>query len=138
MSSLPLDRASASARWMVRTGVVLSALPILMMAVSSAMKFVHPPEFLEQWTTHFGYLRSSLIPIAVVELASATLYAIPRTAVLGAILSTGYLGGAIATHVRLGEPAFLGGLILGILVWAGLYLRDERIRRLIPLRQDRS
>ena len=138
MSATPLDRALGSPRWMVRTGVVLSALPILMMAGSAVMKFVHPPEFLDQWTNHFGYLRSSLIPIALLEITSAALSAIPRTAVLGAILSTGYLGGAIATHVRIGEPAFVAPVILGILVWAGLYLRDERIRRLIPLRQERS
>ena len=136
MSAVSLDRAPGSPRWKVRLGFVLSALPILMMTGSALMKFVHPPAFLDLWTNHFGYPRTSLIPIGVLELTSASLSAIPRTAMLGAILTTGYLGGAIATHVRIGEPAFVAAMILGILAWAGLYLRDERIRRLIPMRQQ--
>jgi hypothetical protein len=74
----------------------------------------------------------------VVELASAVLFAIPRTAFLGAILVTGYLGGAIATHARIGDPAFVGPLLLGILAWTGLYLRDDRLRQLLPVRQTRA
>jgi hypothetical protein len=71
-----------------------------------------------------------------VLLASTIIYVIPRTAVLGAILLTGYLGGAVATHVRVGDPLFpvLFPVILGVLIWGGLYLRDERLRALIPLR----
>ena len=69
----------------------------------------------------------------LVELACAIIYAIPRTAVLGAILMTGYLGGATATHLRVGEPFYLP-IVVGIVVWIGLYLRDERLHALVPLR----
>ena len=85
--------ASGSPRWRVWAGRFLSALPILMLVVSSAMKFAHSPLVMDTWTPHFGYLESSLIPIAILEFTSAVLYAIPRTAVFGAIMSTGYLGG---------------------------------------------
>lgn len=75
-----------------------------------------------------------VIPIAIIEAASVVLYLIPRFSVLGAILLTGYLGGAMATHLRLGEPVVMH-VILGILTWGGLYLRDARLRELIPLRK---
>jgi hypothetical protein len=73
----------------------------------------------------------------VLELFCAAVYVVPRTAVLGAVLLTGYLGGAVATHVRVGD-AFIVPLLLGVLVWAGLYLRDERVRALLPLRKSRA
>jgi hypothetical protein len=76
-----------------------------------------------------------MLRIVVVEIACAIVYAIPRTSVLGAILMTGYLGGATATHVRVGEPPFLA-ILVGIVVWAGVYLRDERLRALIPWRRS--
>jgi hypothetical protein len=74
-----------------------------------------------------------MVRIAIVELACVLLYAIPRTSVLGAILLTGYLGGAISTHVRAGEPFYLP-LGVGVIVWLGLFLRDARLRALLPLR----
>ena len=86
-------------------------------------------------TAQFGYPSGLIVPIGVVELACVVLYVIPRTAVLGAVLLTGYLGGAIATHVRLSDPSFAGPLIFGIMVWAGLYLREPRLRALLPLRR---
>jgi Mn2+/Fe2+ NRAMP family transporter len=73
-------------------------------------------------------------PLGVVELASAVIYLIPQTAVLGAILLTGYMGGAIATHVRLEEP-FIIQTMIGVVVWLGIFLRDARLRQLIPLRR---
>ena len=76
-----------------------------------------------------------MLRIVVVEIACAIVYAIPRTSILGAILMTGYLGGATATHVRVGEPPFLA-ILVGIVVWAGVYLRDERLRALIPWRRS--
>jgi hypothetical protein len=82
----------------------------------------------------FGYPGRLLLPICIVEIACAIVYAIPRTSVLGAILLTGYLGGATATHVRIGDPLFFVPVILGVFVWGGLYLRDDRLRALIPLR----
>ncbi len=82
---------------------------------------------------HYGYPEGALLRITLVEIACALVYAIPRTSILGAILLTGYLGGATATHVRAGEPFFLP-LVVGIVVWLGLYLRDGRLRALVPLR----
>jgi hypothetical protein len=76
--------------------------------------------------------------LGILTLVSTVLYALPRTSVLGAILLTGYLGGAIATHLRIGSPLFthiLFGVYLGLMVWGGLYLRDERLRALLPLRR---
>ena len=83
--------------------------------------------------THLGYSVPAAPIIGVLALVSATLYLIPRTAILGAILLTGYLGGAVASHLRVGDPTYFA-VIFGVLVWGGLYLRDERLRELIPLR----
>ena len=119
-------------------GRVLSAIPVLMMLMSATMKFMRPPQVVDPFVHQFGYPENELLILGLIELISAVLYAIPRTACLGAILVTGYLGGAIATHVRIGDPAFVSPLVLGIFAWAGLYLRDDRLRQLMPLRQTRS
>jgi hypothetical protein len=76
-----------------------------------------------------------LLPIGIVELLCVIVYAVPRTSILGAVLLTGYLGGAIATHVRVGDM-FIPPLVLGVLVWGGLYFRSARIRSLLPIRKD--
>jgi hypothetical protein len=109
-----------------------------MMLISAAMKFMRPPQVVDGFVRTFGYPESTLLVIGVLEVASAVLYAIPRTAFLGAVLLTGYLGGAVATHVRVGDPAFVSPLVLGILAWVGLYLRDDRLHQLMPFRQTRS
>ena len=124
-------------KWKLWTGWALSALPILMMLFSAAMKFSHRPEVVEGFVGKFGYPESTLFTLGVVELACAVVFAIPRTAVLGAVLVTGYLGGAIATHVRVGDP-FVPPLALAVMAWGGLYLRDERLRELLPLRRGTS
>ncbi|MCB9769938.1 MAG: DoxX family protein [Candidatus Omnitrophica bacterium] len=116
-------------------GWVLSILPVLMLLMSATMKFLQPPEAVEGFE-HLGYPLSVSIPLAVVELGCAIVYLIPQTSVLGAILLTGYLGGATASHVRV-EEAFYIPIALGVMIWLGLYLRDPRLRRLVPLR-DRS
>lgn len=121
-------------RWMFWTGLGLSAVPVLMMLFSASMKLSHAARFVDMWTGKFGYPEGLLSVIGVLELACVVVYAIPRTAILGAVLLTGYLGGAIATHVRIGDPGFTNALVLGILVWAGLFLRDARVRALLPLR----
>jgi len=121
--------------WLLWTGRILSALPVLIMVFSAAGKLVRPPAVLEGMSK-LGWPESTLLVLVVLELGSVLVYLIPRTAVLGAILMTGYLGGAIATHVRIGDPGWPTALILGIFVWAGLYLRDERLRALLPLRQS--
>ncbi len=109
----------------------MSALPVLMLLFSAAMKLMKAAPVLEGFA-RFGYPENVAVGIGVVELLCVTLYVLPRTSVLGAILLTGYLGGAIATHVRIGEP-FIGPLVLGLLVWGGLYLREARLPELIPL-----
>lgn len=114
----------------------MSALPLLMLSFSATMKFLKPPAVIEGFA-HLGYPERLVLPLAILELTCTVLYLIPRTAVLGAILVTGYLGGAIASHVRLGEP-FLMQTALGVLAWGGLFLRDPRLRALIPLRRDAS
>ena len=87
-----------------------------------------------QGFARFGYPESLVLSIGIVELACTVVYVIPRTSVLGAILLTGYLGGATATQVRIGDPTFFAPIVLGVLLWAGLFLRDDRLRALIPLR----
>lgn len=124
------------ARW---AGRVVSAIPVLMLALSACFKIAgavsQDPQMAQNWA-HFGYPPGALLPIGVVELGCAALYALPRTAALGAILVTGYLGGAIATHVRVSEPVWIAPLLLGVLAWLGLYLRDVRLRALLPVRGD--
>jgi DoxX-like family len=123
--------------WQLWTGRVLSALPVLLLLLSASMKLSHPPVVIETFVGKLGYPANMLPALAVLELFCAVVYAVPRTAVLGAILLTGYLGGAVATHVRVGD-VFVVPLLLGVLVWAGLYLRDDRIRALLPLRKSRA
>ena len=116
------------------TSRVLSALPALMLIGSSIMKISHNPEFLKSWA-EFGYADSAATPIGIAELTSAILYLIPRTSVLGVVLITGYMGGAIATHVHAGQN-FLPPLMVALVAWGGLYLREERLWALLPLRRD--
>ncbi|GAC1351591.1 MAG: DoxX family protein [Polyangiales bacterium] len=119
---------------MIWAGRIASALPAIAFAMSGGMKLIHHPRVVEGFGK-FGYSEGMLTPLGIVELTSLILYLVPKTAVLGAVLLTGYLGGAIATHLRAGEP-FIAPLVLGVLVWAGLFLRDERIRALLPLRKS--
>jgi hypothetical protein len=81
-----------------------------------------------------GWDANLALALAILELSCTAIYVIPRTSVLGAILLTGYLGGATATHVRISDPSFAAPIVLGVLVWLGLYLRDARLRALLPLR----
>lgn len=118
-------------KWMLWTGRVVSVLVALMLIMSGIMKLVQPPQFVDEFSK-FGYPAPSATGIGIVELVCTVLYLIPRTSVLGAILLTGYLGGATATHVRVSD-SFIAPVIVGMIVWSGLWLRDERIRRLIPL-----
>lgn len=118
-------------------GRVVSALPVVGLVMSAAMKLSHNAQMVPQFVGKLGYPENTLGPIGLVELASVILYAIPKTSVLGAVLLTGYLGGAVATHVRIGDP-FIVPVVLGVIVWAGLFLRDERVRALLPLRAERS
>ena len=128
-SNTPMAPVSKKALW---AGWVVSALPVLMLLMSGVMKLVKS-EDVEKGFRDLGWDQSLALALAIVEIGCTVIYVIPRTAVLGAILLTGYLGGATATHVRIGEP-FYTPIILGVLVWGGLYLRDARLRALLPLR----
>jgi DoxX-like family len=119
-------------------GIIISALSALFLLFDGVMKLVKPP-FVVEGTIQYGYSESVIVPLGVVLVACTVIYLIPRTAVLGAILLTGYLGGAVNTHVRAGEGWFpiLFPVIFGALIWGGLYLRDERLRDLLPLRKEK-
>ena len=132
---MPSDPQTAPvSKKMLWAGCIVSALPVLMLIMSGVMKIMQPPDAVKGFE-HLGWPLNIAIALAVVELGSTILYVVPRTAVLGAILLTGYLGGAIATHVRIGEHSqIVIPVVLGVLIWLGLYLRDARIRALIPLR----
>jgi hypothetical protein len=129
-SDTPTAPASGARLW---AGRILSALPVLLMVVTGLFSLLKPAAVMPGFV-HYGYPDGALERIATVEILCAILYAIPRTSILGAILLTGYLGGATATHVRVGEPFFIP-IVVGIVVWAGLFLRDERVRALIPQRR---
>ncbi len=126
----PAAPVSKKALW---TGYVLSALPSLMLLFSATMKLFHPPQ-LDEGFAHLGIPVSHAFGLGVLELSCTIIYLIPRTSVIGAILLTGYLGGAIQTHLRAGDM-FIPQIILGVLLWGGLYLRDPRLRALIPFRK---
>jgi hypothetical protein len=123
--------------WLVWTSRVLSAVPVLMMVMSGVMKLTHSPEVLKMWTETHGFPAATLTPVALLEIGFAVLYAIPRTSVLGAIFVATYFGAAFSAHLRIDDVA--GGItpiVLAVLSWGGLYLRDERIRALLPLRKS--
>jgi hypothetical protein len=121
----------------VLAGYIVSALPVLFLLFDVSLKFIKPP-FVVEANAQLGYLESSILVIGIILLVCVILYVIPQTSVLGAILLTGYLGGAVATHVRVENPLFshtLFPVYVGILIWGGLFLRDARLRALIPLRK---
>lgn len=109
----------------------MSTLPVLMLVFSAAMKFSGSTD-LAKGFEHLGWNIQLSPSLGVLELVCTLLYAIPRTSVLGAILLTAYLGGATATHVRVGDP-FVSTVIVGVVVWGGLFLRNPRLRELLPL-----
>jgi len=128
-------RASSSKK-RVWVGRVLSGLVVLFLIPDGIVKFIKPAPVVEAFA-HVGLPLSLANVLGTLLLACIALYAIPRTSILGAILLTGYLGGAVATHLRAGDPLFshiLFPTYLGVLLWLGLYLRDDRVRVLIPLR----
>ncbi|HXE55463.1 MAG TPA: DoxX family protein [Tepidisphaeraceae bacterium] len=123
-------RATGESKGMIWTGRVISALPALLLLFSGVVKLAKPASVVTGFHD-FGYPESLLIPLGIVEIACTLVYLFPRTSVLGAILMTGYLGGAVATNVRLLNPAFVAPVICGVFVWLGLFLRDQRLRQLL-------
>jgi hypothetical protein len=136
----PDTQAHCVSRKALWAGWILSALPALFLLFDGGMK-LFKPEFVVKATVQLGYPESVIVPLGIVLTVCTVLYLIPRTAILGAILLTGYLGGAVNTHVRAGQGAFevLFPVIFGALLWGGLFLRERRLRDLIPLRScDKS
>lgn len=125
--TLASDSPSTSRLW---AGRIVSGLPVLMLLASAGMKLSHRPEMVQNFVGKLGYPESTLTPIGLLELLCVALYVAPFTRVLGAVLLTGYLGGAVATHVRIGDPVFVP-VILGAVLWLGLYLRDPRLREFL-------
>jgi uncharacterized membrane protein YphA (DoxX/SURF4 family) len=114
-------------------GRILSTLPVLLLLFSGVVKLIKPAPVVQGFA-RYGYPESLILLIGILEILCCVVYVIPRTSILGAILLTAYLGGATASNVRIGDPSFFITVALGVLVWAGLYLRDDRLRALIPLR----
>jgi len=129
-------QTAADSKTRVRAGHIISALPVLFLLFDGVTKLVKPPFVLEA-TVRLGYPESVILGLGIVLIVCTVLYVIPRTSVLGAILLTGYLGGATATHVRVGTSFFsvVFPVVLGMLLWLGLYTRDQRLHELIPLRR---
>lgn len=117
----------------VWVGRVLSVLVSLVFGVSASMKLKGGAEVM-QGMAHLGLPESLIVPLAILEISCVVIYLIPATSVLGAILLTGFIGGAICTHLRVGDPFFIQ-IALGIFVWLSLYLRENRLKELIPLRR---
>src|SRR5262245_56307758 len=115
-------------------GRILTALPTLFLLVDGIMKLFKPRVVVDT-TLQLGYPESVIVGIGLVLLVCTLLYLLPRTAVLGAVLLTGYLGGAVATHVRVGAPLFniAFPVIVGALLWGGLWLRNQRLRTIFPV-----
>ena len=126
-----------SSRAKRRAGAVMAGTAILFLLVDSVGKLIAIPAFVNA-TVQLGYPEPSVRVIGMILLLCLILYAVPRTAVLGAILLTGYLGGAVATQLRVGSPLFSSTLFpvyVGVLVWGGVLLREDRLRALVPLRR---
>jgi hypothetical protein len=125
------DRTTKGIVW---TGRIISALPALFLIIDGAAKLFKPAPVIEA-TVRLGYSENAIIPIGILLLICTVIYLIPKTSVLGAILLTGYLGGAVATHVRAAEGVFpvVFPIIIGGLLWLGLYLRNRSLRVLVPI-----
>lgn len=114
-------------------GWVLGVLPSLLLLFSATGKFFKP-DGMEEALKPLGWRMDQMTMLGIIEAAVAIVYLIPRTVVLGAILITGYMGGAIATHVRIDDYFIVVHILIGVLVWLGVWLRDPRVRHLIPFR----
>src|SRR5436190_6844522 len=130
-----MQKLTRGERWMVWAGRIISLLPVLIVLISSQWKLTQDPTYVRVWG-RIEWQVKDLPFIASLQLGAIVLYVIPRTSVLGAVLLTGYLGGAIASYVRIG--AFYPPLVpltTAMLAWLGIWLRDERLRQLLPIRR---
>ena len=126
-----MEGASGKIVW---TGRVLTGVVSLLFFFSAAMKFVGGAE-VKEGMAHLGLPESMTIPLGILEAACTVIYLIPATSVLGAILLAGYMGGAICTHWRVGDP-FVGQIAIALVIWLAIYLREPRLKALIPLRKS--
>lgn len=131
--AMEIQNTGTSSKAIMWIGWIFSVLPSLALIMSGVMKLMQPKEVVEGFE-HLGWPISVATPLGIVEIACTLVYLIPQTAVLGAILLTGYMGGAIATHVRIGEE-FWQQAAFGVVLWLGIFLREGRLRALIPLRR---
>jgi hypothetical protein len=128
--------ASRFQTWIVWVGRVISVAPVLILLWSARMKLTHDAWYVREWS-RIGWNPSAVSGVGLVQVTCLVLYLIPQTAVLGTVLLTGYLGGAIASYVRMGEPyPVLVPLTTCLLAWLGLFLREERLRVLLPFRRS--
>lgn len=133
----PTPATVRSPKWRQRAGLGISALPVLFLLFDCVIKLIKIPPVVESFA-QLGYPDSLARGIGLLELTCLTLYLLPRTAVMGAVVLTGFLGGAISTHLRIGDPLFshvLFPVYVGILIWSGLFLRDDTLRALLPWRK---
>ena len=128
---------SKGSKTMLWVGRIITAVMVVFMLFDAGVKILKLPPAVEG-TLRLGYPVGTIQPIGILALVCVILYAIPRTSILGAILLTGYLGGATATQVRVQSPWLLFPSVLGGLIWAGLYFRDERLRGLMPLKTQKE
>ena len=137
MSATAVESPAATPlpKWITWTGRIVSVVPVYILLSSARWKLTHNPFYVAEWR-RIGYAPSALSGIGLVQIACVVLYVIPQTAVLGTVLLTGYLGGAIASYVRIGDPyPLLVPLSTCLFAWAGIYLRDARLRALLPFRK---
>lgn len=133
-----IAHTSSAAKRKLRAGYVLTALVALFLTFDTVIKLLMLAPAV-QGTTELGYPAGTVFWIGMIELVCLGLYLVPRTSVLGALLLTGYLGGAIATHVRVGSPLLshtLFPIYVALMLWGGVYLRETRLRALVPFRRQ--
>ena len=134
--STATDRTATVPRWMLWTGWTLSSLVVAQLLASAWFRATHHGAAVTEIVTGYGFPESAILPIVIAECTLVVLYLVPRTSVLAAIVMTGYLGGAVAAHLRIADTARVAiPLLVGIFAWGGLYLRDSRIRQLVPFRR---
>ena len=135
MSAVVQEQNATLKRWLVLGGWVVGAMGLFILLSSVRWKLTENPWYVAEWG-RIGYSQGALRGVGLLQLACVVLYLIPPTAVLGTVLLTGYLGGAIASYVRMGEPyPMMVPLTTSLLLWAGIYLREERLRSLLPIRR---
>ena len=128
--------AAADPRWMIWTGRVLSFLAVAQLLSSAFFRATQRTYAVAEIVEGYGFPESAILRIVIAEIALVVLYLIPQTSVLAVVLLTGYLGGAVAAHLRIDDTARAAiPLVVAVLAWGGLYLRDRRLRQLLPLRR---